>query len=68
MNELKPWFFSKTIWGSLVSASAALATVFGLSIDGQTQVELTEIAVQIAGAAGALLAVYGRLSAKHGLR
>jgi hypothetical protein len=67
MTNYKPWFLSKTIWGSLISASAALATVFGLSIDGQTQAELAEIVVQLTGAVGALMAIYGRFAATHNL-
>ena len=35
----------------------------GITIDGATQAELASVVVQIAGAAGSLLAIYGRLVA-----
>jgi hypothetical protein len=65
MIEEKPWFESKTIWGSLIAVAAALASALGISIDGATQAELTNIIVQFAAAGGALMAIYGRLSATH---
>ncbi len=65
MIEEKPWYESKTIWGSLIAVAAALTSALGVSIDGQTQGELAEIIVQFAAAGGALLAIYGRLSATH---
>jgi hypothetical protein len=37
----------------------------GISIDGATQAQLADIIVQFAAAGGALLAIYGRLSATH---
>ncbi len=65
MVEEKPWYMSKTIWGSLVSVAAALAAAFGFSVDAGTQAEIAEAAVQLAGIAGALVAIYGRLTATH---
>lgn len=65
MIEEKPWFESKTIWGSLIAVAAALASALGISIDGATQAELADIIVQFAAAGGALMAIYGRLSATH---
>lgn len=65
MVDEKSWYESKTIWGSLIAVAAALASAMGISIDGTTQAELADIIVQFAGAAGALVAIYGRLSATH---
>ena len=63
MVEEKQWFQSKTIWGGLIAATASLAGVFGISVDFVAQTELTDALVQLAGAVGALFAIYGRLSA-----
>ena len=57
------WADAKTIWGSLIAVSAALLTTLGISLDASAQIELTDAIVQLAGATGALLAIYGRLSA-----
>lgn len=63
MNEEKFWYASKTIWGSLISVAAALAAAFGVSIDAATQGAVADVMIQIVGAAGALFAIYGRLTA-----
>lgn len=63
MVEEKPWYLSKTIWGSLISVAAALAATLGIAIDAQSQAAIAEALVQIVAAAGALIAIYGRLTA-----
>jgi len=63
MIDEKPWYESKTIWGSLIAVAAALSATFGFSIDQATQSELSDVLIQFIGAAGSLLAIYGRLSA-----
>lgn len=63
MVEEKPWYASKTIWGSLISVAAALAAAVGIGLDQTTQGEIAEAMVQLVGAAGALFAIYGRLTA-----
>ncbi len=63
MIDEKPWYLSKTIWGSLVAVGAALAGAAGFAIDGDNQSALAETILQLVTAAGALIAIYGRLSA-----
>lgn len=63
MIEEKPWYLSKTIWGSMVAVAAALSAALGLTIDTTTQKEIADVLIQLAGAGGAVLAIYGRLSA-----
>ena len=63
MIEEKPWYLSRTIWGSLIAVAAALGSILGISLDQAIQTELVDIVVQLAGAAGALVAIYGRLAA-----
>ncbi|MCB1416684.1 MAG: hypothetical protein M9908_11900 [Phyllobacteriaceae bacterium] len=63
MIDEKPWYLSRTIWGSLIAVAAALGSILGISLDQTIQAELADIVVQMAGAAGALVAIYGRLAA-----
>ncbi|MCF6321323.1 MAG: hypothetical protein L3J32_06080 [Rhizobiaceae bacterium] len=63
MIDEKPWYLSKTIWGSLIAVAAALAATAGITIDGQNQQIISDAILQVIAAAGALLSIYGRLSA-----
>ena len=63
MVDEKPWYLSKTIWGSLIAVAAALSATLGIPLDSATQAQLSDIVVQMVGAAGALIAIYGRLTA-----
>lgn len=65
MVDEKPWYLSKTIWGSLISVAAALAGLAGITLDPVAQNAIAEAVVQLVAAAGALLAIYGRLSASE---
>lgn len=59
----KPWYTSKTIWGSLVAMIAGIGSAFGLDLDPQTQAGLVDEFLKIISAAGSLMAIYGRFSA-----
>lgn len=63
MVEEKHWYLSKTIWGSLVAVAAALASTIGITIDPENQIAIADAALQLVAAGGALIAIYGRLSA-----
>jgi hypothetical protein len=63
MDDLKPWYHSKTIWGAGVTVAAAILAMAGLPLSASDQMMMTEALLQIAGAAGGLLALYGRLTA-----
>lgn len=63
MIEEKPWYLSKTIWGSIVAVAASLLSGAGISLDSPAQAQFAEAAVQLVGALGGLFAIYGRLSA-----
>ena len=63
MVDEKPWFLSKTIWGSLISVAAAFTGMIGLTLDPGAQIQIAEAMVQMVAAAGALIAIYGRLAA-----
>ena len=64
MEQAKPWYASKTVWGSLVAGAAIVAGFFGLTVGAEDQASIVDSAVQIVGAIGAALAIYGRITAK----
>jgi hypothetical protein len=63
MNEAKPWYLSKTIWGALVSVAATLGGMFGLPVDATGQAALTEAILQTVSAVAGIVAILGRVSA-----
>ncbi|MEM9277747.1 MAG: hypothetical protein AAGA76_04175 [Pseudomonadota bacterium] len=63
MVEEKAWYLSKTIWGALIAVAASIFGGLGLSIDPESQGQLADSIIQLVGAVGAIIAVYGRLSA-----
>ena len=63
MTDQKPWYFSKTIWGTVISLLAVIATAFGVDIDEQSQQAFVEMALQLVAVGGSLFAMLGRLSA-----
>lgn len=71
MNN-KQWWASKTIWGIAVAAIATGLQMFGVvSISDLEQGQLTDkiivLADLIAQFVGFVLAIYGRVTAKHNL-
>ncbi len=63
MKNVKPWYTSKTIWGSLIAMAAAVGSAFGFELDATLQQGLVDGILQIVSTAGSLLAIYGRFSA-----
>jgi len=63
MTETKKWWQSKTIWGSIVTLVAVVASLAGYQIDTETQNQLVTNITNIVAAVGSLIAVYGRVTA-----
>ncbi|MEL6920584.1 MAG: hypothetical protein AAFO77_06100 [Pseudomonadota bacterium] len=63
MEQSKPWYLSKTIWGSLIAVIAALLSGVGLDIDERSQAVLVDTILQGIAVVGSLFAIVGRLSA-----
>ncbi|MFZ2101418.1 MAG: hypothetical protein WAU86_12725 [Oricola sp.] len=63
MNEEKPWYLSRTIWGALVSIAATLASMLGLPVDAGGQAALTDALLQTVSAIAGIVAILGRVSA-----
>lgn len=68
MIEDKAWYQSKTVWGGLVALVGAAAGLIGIQIDAATNEALVLSLTSGASAVGAILAIYGRLSAEVRLR
>ncbi|PWW02223.1 hypothetical protein DFR52_102891 [Hoeflea marina] len=65
MNEIKPWYQSKAVWGALIAVAASAVRVGGIELGLEDQGQLADAAVSLAGTIGGLLALYGRVSAKN---
>ncbi|NTW04570.1 MAG: hypothetical protein HGA27_00445 [Peptococcaceae bacterium] len=59
----KKWYKSKAVWGGLIVVASAGANLLGINIDQQAQSEAVNHIVDIVGALGGLLAIYGRIKA-----
>ena len=68
MDGMKFWYQSKTVWGALIAIAASALQLAGIEMNGDVQADLAEIAVTLAGAAGGLLAIYGRVTAATEIR
>jgi hypothetical protein len=68
MNDVKPWYMSKGVWGGLIAMLAAILGDFGYALGADDQVALADIALSIGGALGGLLAIYGRVKASKGVK
>lgn len=63
MVEEKQWYESKTVWGALLAVAASVVGALGISIDTTAQSDIADVMIQFVGAVGAMIAIYGRLSA-----
>lgn len=63
MEDAKTWYTSKTIWGALIAMAASVLQFSGIHLGVADQSAVADAAIAMAGAAGSLVAVYGRLSA-----
>lgn len=68
MEDVKHWYYSKTIWGALLAVASSALQIKGVQIGADDQATIVDSAVSIAGAVGGLLAVYGRLTANRQIR
>ncbi len=65
MTASKPWYLSRTIWASVVTVLAGAAGLSGLPLDAAHDAALVDTLLQALSAVSGLVAVFGRLSAKH---
>ena len=68
MKGTKWWFQSRAVWGTIIAAAALALQAFGVELsEGEAQ-QLVDAAVAVGGAAGIILAIWGRAAAKKRLR
>lgn len=63
MNETKQWWQSKAIWGSVISAIAVVAGLFGHTISAGDQQILVDAVSTVVAGVGQVYAIYGRVVA-----
>lgn len=68
MGELKNWYMSRTVWGGVVAILASCGNLLGLEIASEDQSGLVDGLTALAAAAGGLVAIWGRISARKRLR
>jgi hypothetical protein len=62
---MKPWYLSRTIWASIVAVLTGTAGLTGFPLDGLDNQALVDNLLKTVGAISGLVAIIGRLSAKH---
>lgn len=60
----KKWYQSKAVWGGLIAVLAAVGGAFGFDIGAEDQAGLVDAVLGFVGAAGGVLAIYGRVKAE----
>lgn len=68
MLDSKPFYASKSFWGSVVAVGASLLGIAGLPLAASDQASIVELVTQAAALAGSAFALYGRLVAHKTLR
>ena len=63
MEDIKPWYLSTGIWGSIVAKLAAIAGLAGYAIDPQSQHDIVLVIVCVVTAVSSAYSLMGRLKA-----
>ena len=64
MSDVKTWYLSKTVWGGIIAILSSCGNLLGLDISPEDQGGLVDGLTALAAAAGGLLAIWGRISAR----
>ncbi len=64
MDDIKPWYLSRTVWASVATVATAAGGLFGLPFTDLDNSALTDTMLQIATAVAGVVALWGRLSAR----
>lgn len=65
MNGTKPVYLSKTIWGAVAAIVGGGVTIGNFVLTGADVMQVHELLTGIASSVGGLVAVWGRVKAKH---
>lgn len=63
MNAVKPWYYSKTIWASIVTVMLSVGGILGIPIRAIDPQIIADLLVQLVTALAGITAIFGRLSA-----
>lgn len=63
MDGVKSFLASKTIWGSVIAVVALGLGFLGYTFGAEDQAVLVEAVIQVVGVVGAIIAIYGRVTA-----
>ncbi|GHC69281.1 hypothetical protein [Limoniibacter endophyticus] len=63
-NDLKPWYFSRTIVASLVTVVLSIAGSAGLATAALDADVISDALLQIVTAGAGIVAIFGRIRAK----
>ena len=63
MTENKTLLASKTVWGAVLMLAAVVLNYFGITLSPEDQLQIIDVIVTLVGAAGSLLAIFGRIVA-----
>ena len=65
MNDSKPFWTSKTMWGGVIAFVCTILQTTGLvTVSAEDQATIADILVQVPQYAGILIAIWGRYTAK----
>jgi hypothetical protein len=65
MTDIKPWWQSKTLWGSIVTIVSATLGLLGYDLAETDREALTGLLTSLGAALGGLIAIVGRLKATN---
>lgn len=63
MDDNKPWYASKGVWGSIMTLAAAGLTFAGYNLDPNLQGDIVAWGVGLGTAVGGALSLWGRVKA-----
>ena len=63
MIAQKKWYHSKAVWGGIVAVAAVGASAIGFDVDAAAREHTVDAILQLVTAAGALMAIFGRIVA-----
>jgi uncharacterized protein (DUF697 family) len=68
MNDVKSFIASKTVWGAGIAILPQVLSLFGIEISPADAQGIASHVDGVVTAVGALLAIYGRVTAKKAIR
>ena len=64
MTDIKPWWQSRTLWGAIVTIVSAGLGLAGLDLGDADREALIGLLTSLGAAAGGVIAIVGRITAK----